>query len=280
MEIDSIFKKNFSYNLIIYFFLLWNAIKLFLISLDPIIQILNLLLSIGIYFSIEDLKLEIKNKRRFGFYLGLVILSLTIMRSLLLNSGEDKYYYINLPLGIFALVVTLKPLNKFFELRNIILISLLLPIRRLFYAVLINIFVPLTKYLTWFVLFIIGKNPISYNKSLLFNDVELIISNGCAGVDNLYFVLSTGLIYMLIFRLKKKSNILLFSIFSVLISIIVNIFRNTLIALVVSSNKVYKDNLFYFLHDSYGSLLFSFISLTIISLFYFKLLESELAHQK
>ena len=41
------------------------------------------------------------------------------MRSLLLNSGEDKYYYINLPLGIFAIVVTLKPLNQFFELRNI-----------------------------------------------------------------------------------------------------------------------------------------------------------------
>ena len=85
---------------------------------------------------------------------------------------------------------------------------------------------------------------------------------------------------MLIFRLKNKNNILFFSIFSLLISIFINIFRNTLIALVVSSNKVYKDNLFYFLHDSYGSLLFSFISVTIVSLFYFKLLESELAHLK
>ena len=122
----------------------------------------------------------------------------------------------------------------------------------------------------------LGKNPISYNKSLLFDDVELKISNGCAGADNLYFVLSTGIIYMFIFRLKNKFNILFFSIFSVLISIIINIFRNTLIALVVSSNKNYKDNLFYFLHDSYGSLLFSLISATIVSLFYFKLLERNL----
>ena len=126
----------------------------------------------------------------------------------------------------------------------------------------------------------LGKNPISYNKSLFFEDVELKISNGCAGADNLYFVLSTGIIYMLIFRLKNKFNILIYSIFSILISIIINIFRNTLIALVVSSNKVNKDNLFYFLHDSYGSLLFSFISVTIISIFYFKLLEREMVNQK
>ena len=277
---DKILKKNISYNLIIYLFLFWNAIKLFLIDADPIVQILNLLISIGIYFCIEDIKLEIKNKKRFGFFVGLIILSLTIIRSFLLNSAEDKFYYINLPLGIFALVLTLKPLNQFFEFRNIILISLLLPIRRLFYLLFINLLVPLTKYLTWFVLFILGKDPISYNKSLLFDDVEMIISNGCAGADNLYFVLSAGIVYMLIFRLKNKFNILFFSIFSVLISIIINIFRNTLIAFVVSSNKVYKDNLYNFLHDSYGSLLFSFISVTMVSVFYFKLLDRELVLQK
>ena len=281
MGIFNILKNNFSYNLIIYFFLLWNAIKLFLINSDPIIQILNLLLSVGIYFSIEDIKLEIKNKKRFGFFVGLFILSLVIIRSCLLNNVEDKYYYFNLPLSIFALIITLKPFNQLIELKNILLLSLLLPFRRLFYAIFINLFVPLTKYFTWFALFILGKNPLFYDsKSLLIDNVEIKISNGCAGVDNLYFVLSAGIIYMFIFRLKSKFNILVFSIFSVLISIIINIFRNTLIALVVTSNNLYKDNLFYFLHDSYGSLFFSFISLTIVSLFYFKLLESELTHQK
>jgi len=122
----------------------------------------------------------------------------------------------------------------------------------------------------------LGKNPISLNRSIIINDVEIIISNGCAGADNLYFVLSAGIIYMLIFRLKDKQNILSFSIFSILISITVNIFRNSLIALVVSSNNVYKDNIYHFLHDSYGSLLFSLISVAIVSSFYFKLLEREL----
>ena len=39
---------------IIYIFLLWNAFKLFEIKADPIIQLLSALLSMGIYFDIED----------------------------------------------------------------------------------------------------------------------------------------------------------------------------------------------------------------------------------
>ena len=92
MGIANIFKNNFSYNLIIYFFLLWNAIKLFLINSDPIIQILNLLLSIGIYFSIEDIKLEIKNKKRFSFFVGLISLSLIIIRSCLFWKSNGWTY--------------------------------------------------------------------------------------------------------------------------------------------------------------------------------------------
>ena len=272
-------KKNFSYNPIIYFFLFWNAIKLFLIHADPIIQVLNLLISLGIYFYIEDLKLEIKKNKRFGLFLGLIFLSLTIVRSFFLNSVEDKYYYLNLPLGIFALVTLLKPDNELVDLKNIFLISILLPLRRLFFLISINFMMPLTKYLTWFFLFILGKNPISYDKSLFIDEVEVRILEGCAGVDNLFFVMSTLTIYFFIFRLREKYNIFFIIISSFLVSIITNIFRNTIIALVVSSNKSYKDYLYNFLHDSYGSLFFSFISVTIVSLIYFCLLNREIKHQ-
>ena len=37
-----------------------------------------------------------------------------------------------------------------------------------------------------------------------------------------------------------------------------------------------KDNIFYFLHDSYGSLVFSFFSVLIMSFTYFKFLDKEL----
>ena len=88
--LERIKSKSFNFNLFIYLFLIWNSIKLLIINSDAIIQILNLLLSLGIYFCIEDKKLQIKSKRKIGFYLGIVGLSLTFFRSLILNNIDDN----------------------------------------------------------------------------------------------------------------------------------------------------------------------------------------------
>ena len=61
--VERIKSKSFNFNLFIYLFLIWNSIKLLIINSDAIIQILNLLLSLGIYFCIEDKKLQIKSKK-------------------------------------------------------------------------------------------------------------------------------------------------------------------------------------------------------------------------
>ena len=125
----------------------------------------------------------------------------------------------------------------------------------------------------------LGKSPISSVQSLFIDGVEIRILKGCAGADNLFFVLSTVIIYMLMFRLTVKFNIIFICISSVLVSIVINVSRNSLISLIVSSKNSYKDSLYIFLHNSYGSLFFSFISVTIISLIYFRLLNKELKHK-
>ena len=56
---------------------------------------------------------------------------------------------------------------------------------------------------------------------------------------------------------------------------VMNVMRNSLIRLFVNLENNYKDQPFYFFHDSYGSLVFSFISVSIVSFTYFKLLNEE-----
>ena len=50
-------------------------------------------------------------------------------------------------------------------------------------------------------------NPILNDKNLFIDGVQVNISEGCAGADNLFFVISTITIYMLIFKLNHKNNI-------------------------------------------------------------------------
>ncbi len=278
MELYLKIKKKFiNFNLIIYLFLIWNAFKLFLINSDPIIQILNLLLSLGIYFCLEDKNLQIKSKKRLSFFIGLVGTAITFCRFYILNTLEDKYYYFNLPIGIFFLIIILKPFNQFFYFKEIFFISLLLPIRRIFFEFANYLLGSLVPYLTWFVLFCIGKNPIIDGENIFIANHQLVLGKGCLGSDNLYFVLATLFIYFVIFRLRKFNNIGIIISFSIIISIFINILRNTILALLVSSLLPYKDEIFYFLHDSYGSLMFTFFSVYIISFMYFKLLDKELS---
>ena len=268
--------NSLNFNYIIYIFLIWNAIKLYQIGSTPIIQSLNLLLGLGIYFCLEEKVLKIINKNKLSYFVGLIGIFITTFKFFLLQSTDDKFYYFNLPVGIFFLILIINPLVQFTYLKDIFIISLLLPLRRLFYAITTYLLGSITKYITSFVLFSLGKNHIVEGESIFINNYELVLSKGCSGSDNLYFVICTLVIYMLIFRLKKNINLSIIIFSTIIISIIINTIRNTLLSFIVLSNLQFKDKLFYFFHDSYGSLIFSFISIVIVSWIYFNLLDKEL----
>ena len=68
-----IFKnKIFNIKYHIFLFLIWNFFKLFQIKADPIIQLLNALLSLGIYFDIEDKDIQLNIKLR-SFIMGIIL---------------------------------------------------------------------------------------------------------------------------------------------------------------------------------------------------------------
>jgi len=181
-----------------------------------------------------------------------------------------------MPLGILAISFIGKSINVSLSYRNIILISFLLPFRRLFFYIFNPILLFITKYLTYFLLFIFGANPNLIGRSIFIGGSELVISDGCGGADNLYFVICAVIIYKIILSLKRNKNILFMYAATLIIPILTNMIRNTLLALIITLNINIRDKFFYFFHDSYGSLIFSLISLLSISYLYFKLLDKEL----
>ena len=61
---------------------------------------------------LEDINLQLKSKRRLSFFIGIGGFAITFCRFYILNSVEDKYYYFNLPFGIFFLIIILKPFTE------------------------------------------------------------------------------------------------------------------------------------------------------------------------
>ena len=269
----------FTSNSLIFSFLFFNALKLYQISADSKIQLLNLLLSLGIVSLLEDRNKKIKGFKRyknFKRFFGVSLFIMTLVRSFFLTTYEDKFYYFLLPIGIFSILLFLFEWEDKNLYKNIVIISFLLPLRRVFVFLLDFLLLPVTKYLTWLILFSIGKEPILIGKSIFINKAELIINDACLGADNLFFVACTIYIYLIIFKLRSSKNLKLITLITILVPITINVFRNVLLAITVSIESNYRDDLFNFFHDSYGSLLFSLISVSIVSRVYFSLLNSEL----
>ena len=214
--------------------------------------------------------------RRKSFVFGIFLLSICIFRSFYLINVSDKYYYLLLPIGILSISLFGKQDNQFNTFKNIVLLSFLLPLRRLFFYLFNPILLLLTKYLTFGFLLTLGTNPILEDSSIFFNTTELVISRGCGGADNMFFVICSVIIYSVTFRLRKSTNLKIIYLTMFLIPLLTNVLRNTLLAAIINLEVNYKDNLFYFFHDSYGSLIFSFISVLMVSFVYFHLLNKEL----
>ena len=227
------FKKTiFNIKYYVFLFLIWNIFKLFQIKADPIIQLLNSLLTLGIYFDIEDKDIQLNIKSR-SFFTGILLFLIVFIRSFLLNTVSDKFYYLLLPFGIFSICLLAKNLRQIKYFRNIILISLLLPFRRVFFYIFNPILLSLTKYFTFFSLFSLGVDPVLINRSIYLGYFELVISDGCGGADNMYFVISTVIIYFLNFRLRNKINLTIIFLITFIVPLFTNIFRNTLLALII-----------------------------------------------
>ena len=256
-------------------FLIWNVFKLFQIKADPIIQMLNVLLFIGIYFEIEDKDFNFKSKG-INLFIGILLFTIVIVRSFLLSTTSDKFYYLLLPSGIFSISLITNNFWKIKYFNNIILISLLLPLRRLFFYIFNPILLFFTKYLTLFTLMCLGLDPILIDRSIFLGDSELVISEGCGGADNMFFAISAVIIFKIIFSLKKRFNLVFIYFITFFIPLIVNVLRNSLLAFIITLNAKYRDQMFIFFHESYGSLLFSFISLFLISYIYLQFLNKEL----
>ena len=99
----------------------------------------------------------------------------------------------------------------------------------------------------------------------------------CSGVEQLIFTVSVVVIFLLVFPLERAMNIAAVLIAAVLSAIVINVVRISLLAYLTSWSNKSGMPAFYFLHDSYGSLMFSFVAVSLVGWLYLKLLDHELS---
>jgi len=257
----------------------WNTSLLWLSNQAETIQALNLLLWIGVWLAIEDHGPRLLPRPSgISSFAGVLFIALTLVRGVWVSNDQDHFAYLLLPLLVFSLALLNRPPSQWHIFWKPLIIATLLPLSRLITnGLLAPLLVQLTAKLTWTLLYALGFRAFLHGAEVQLGSGGVLVAGGCAGTEQLNFTVSVVVIFLLVFPLERFLHIALVIAASIVGAVLVNGVRIALLAYFTSWPNQVGMPAFHFLHDSYGSLLFSLVAVSIVGWIYLKLLDRELA---
>jgi cyanoexosortase A len=257
----------------------WNVAVFWLSNQIETTQVLNLLLWLGIWMALEDQGPSLwPRPSRASAFGGTLLLVLTVARSSLATNNQDRFIYLVLPLLAIGLALLNRPPGQWRRFWKPLAIALLLPLSRLITnGALPGLLVPVTAKLTWVLLHALGFRAFLDGAEVQLGSGGVLVFGACAGIEQLIFTVSVVVIFLLLFPLERLLHIALVITASIVGAVLVNGVRIALLAYCTSWPAKAGMPAFTFLHDSYGSLLFSLVAVSIVGWIYLKLLDRELA---
>ena len=247
------------YSLLFIIFL--NIYILYKFKISEFNQILNLMISCGVYsFYCENNYKNKENLSIFKISYSFLLLSMILYRSLWLHVG-DNFIYILFPGLYLSLLMLYSSINNVIKNYKPFLISLILPICKGLFIPLSIIFSPLSSFFTWLLLNTVGFSSVLKGQEIFYNNRGINVTFSCSGSGQILFSLSAMIILNLCFPLRNKRLFLLTLLISFLITFSLNIIRLFLLTLFVHTVNSDGFSMFEYLHSGSGGLIFGFLSM-------------------
>lgn len=271
------FIKNKPIQISILFIIIFNFFLVTSLNLTLFDQLLNILLSIGIFEYFKNQQLNI-NKRinLFDTLLSISILFFTLYRSFWSYSvSDDKFTYFVLTLLLISLLIinfSSKNLIKHFK---VIFTTSIFIIKEFIYIPLSILLTPISTIITWFIINLLGVDAYTKGQEIFIGRGGVDITFGCSGSDQIIFTIASMYVLNLLIPFKKINVFYLQLIISFLITFFVNILRLLILAISVDSYNSSNFSIFDFFHGPRGSLIFALISTVLCCEIYKKLYRSS-----
>ena len=263
MELFDNFFNTKSYQFKLLVLISINILLLSSLNISSFDQIINLLISFGVYsFCKKNNFHEEKNINLFQVLLALIFLILILYRSLWLHIG-DNFIYLFFPFSLIILFLQSNNINNQEVNIKPILISLLFPISKIIFIPLAIIVNPFSTFFTWIVLNALGFYSVMKGQEIFYNSSGINVTFTCSGAGQIIFCLTAMVIFNVFFPLKSK-RLLLIQIFrSILFTFFANVARLFLLTIFVGTANIDGFSIFQYFHGGNGGLLFSFFSMLI-----------------
>ena len=256
-----------SHNIFSFLLLIIIALNTYLaysLKLTIIDQIINLVLSFGVYIYYEEKKIEnIKNNnyKIIQYITSFIILFFCLYRSLFLFNDNDKFIYCFFTFLLIASIIQVYSFNNLYLHIKPIFISLLFLIKEILFIPLSIALTPVSTFFTSFFFIALGYKAVVKGAEVFFDQGGINITFSCSGSDQVIFSVYAITILNICFPLKNKINFLKQITYTILLTLLVNILRLSILTIFVKTANSDSFSIFDFMHGGNGSLVFSLISM-------------------
>jgi exosortase/archaeosortase family protein len=125
-------------------------------------------------------------------------------------------------------------------------------------------------------LLLFGENASVSGRVLDLGGGGVVIANTCSSIDLIAQVSAIAIVFVLAFPIRSRGVRLLYLGLAPLVALVVNAARIAILAAIEASALAQKDDLFIFLHEKWGSLVFAAIATMLMGQIYLMVIDREL----
>jgi exosortase/archaeosortase family protein len=244
---------------------------------NPSLTLLAVIVWGGAVICIEDQLDQLEPRpTRAGWTAGLTLLLFCTLRSLSVLDKDTAVLVLPLLQGA-ALVLLLQPIRQLASQAQPLIVLSLFPLQELATRFLPDFWLSaVTAKITQVYLLLFGLNAATSGRYVLLGQRGVAIQGACNSVDLIAQLTTIAIVFVLAFPIRSRILQLSFVAIAPVLAILVNAGRIAILAALNSSSLANRDDLFTFMHDEWGALVFAGIATMVLGQMYLALVEREL----
>jgi len=211
---------------------------------------------------------------------GLTLLGYATWRSVIVLDLDSMVYVFPVIQGL-GLALMARPVRQLLRFREPLIVLSLFPLQFLAFKLLPEYWLSVTTgKIGQIILLLFGVESSSVGRIFSTGGSGVSIQPACSGAGLIAQLAVVGIVFVMAYPIRSTKSKVIFLLIAPLIGYLVNACRIILLAVIVGSSLPQRQQLFDFMHEEWGGLVFSGIATVILGQIYMSMVNRQLADDR
>lgn len=214
---------------------------------------------------------------RMSVLAGLILLGYATWRSGLILDKDTSIFMLPVVQGLGLAMLT-RPIRQLGSLREPLFVLSLFPLQAVLTRVLPEYWMSvLTGRISQLLLLLLGENAEASGQVVAVGERAVFITGSCNSIDLIAQLTAIAIVFVLAFPIRSSRAKLSYIALAPAVAVVINAIRIAILAAVHGSELTNREQLFHFLHDEWGALVFAGIATMLMGQIYLSMIDRHLS---